>query len=283
MPPDSFLFFLRNRIPIELCAPFCVKSPGRSACFPLSCFQYNSYCRGKHSAGSSISSSTGCFFTAHFCDPLRACQNNKLARTSVLLCSLAGTMTVTSNASSIAYFPVIRNLLMQGYRLSLIASYTRGKQRSGWNSSDLLITSLFAAMTEYPSSSPRHADVVRVRVGHRPVPTSRPVMCQSLQKSEKREQKKKKAALAWTTPLWDCNGNSRRFALSANLLYLSASPARAEEPTWSVKSTNNSKWCSNKYEWNRLLLQKIANTIGHQQLKMVFEQNAFACSMLQKS
>ena len=32
------------------------------------------------------------------------------------------------------------------------------------------------------------------------------------------------------------------------------SPARAEEPTRSV--TNNSKWCSNKYEWNHLLVQK---------------------------
>ena len=73
---DSFLFFLRNWIPVDLSAPFCVKSPSRSACFPLFCFQYNSYCRGKHSASSSISSSTGCFFTAHFCDPLRAWQNN---------------------------------------------------------------------------------------------------------------------------------------------------------------------------------------------------------------
>ena len=44
----------------------------------------------------------------------------------------------------------------------------------------------------------------------------------SVKKVSEREKKKKEAALAWTTPLRDCNGNSKRFALSANLLYLSA-------------------------------------------------------------
>ena len=191
-------------------------------------------------------------------------------------------MTVTSNASSIAYFPVIRNLLMQGHHLSLVASHnTRGKQRSGWNSSDPLITIAACCHNRIPIlSSPRHADVVRVRDGRRPVPTSRPVMCQSLQKKlagkkiqslqkkkkngkkiewkeraknkcEKSECEKKKKKQLWLeqhlceivmeTP------DALHFQQIC-CIWSSASPARAEELTRSV--TNNSKWCSNKYEWN---------------------------------
>ena len=87
--------------------------------------------------------------------------------------------------------------------------------------------------------------------------------CKKKKWKKRAESNKKKAALAWTTPLWDFNGNSRRFALSANLLYFSASPACAEEPTRSV--TNNSKWCSTST--NKIACScRRANTIGHQQL-----------------
>ena len=228
-----------------------------------------------------------------------------IARTSVLLCSLAGTMTVTSNASSIACFPVIRNKSADARAPSVPRSKFTTLEGSSdqvetllirWLPSLLAATTEYPAMTEYPSSSPRHADVVRVCDGRRPVPTSRLVICQSLQKKKKKRVKRatKKKQL-WLeqhlcetlmeTP--DALHFQQICCISVHRLLVQKSqhdqspttqngvpqvriksPVRAEEPTRLV--TNNSKWCSNKNEITCSCRR--VNTIGHQQLKMVFEQ-----------